>query len=141
MQKREKILLTILIIVGIGFLGQKTFASFSNSKEQNYNLVEYKIEDLAKNMQPKKNVEEPKSAIDISLYDKDFFNKNVEKSDAVALEPILEEIVEGPGGFAAMISGNFLLPGDAIYSYIVEEITAQRVILNSNGEKKILERK
>ena len=49
--------------------------------------------------------------------------------------------MEGPGGFAAIISGNFVLAGDNVYNYTVEEITAQKVILNSNGKKKILERK
>lgn len=141
MQKREKILLGILITIAFVFFGQKTFSNLNSSNKKNKNLVMYKLEDLGKNIKPPKGKEESKTEMDISLYNKDFFNKNAKKSNIIALEPILEEIVEGPGGFAAIISGNFVLAGDNIYNYTVEEITAQKVILKINGIKKILERK
>lgn len=141
MQKREKILLGILITIAFVFFGQKAFSTLNSSNKKNKNLVMYKLEDLGKNIKPPKGKEESKTEMDISLYNKDFFNKNAKKSNIIALEPILEEIVEGPGGFAAIISGNFVLAGDNIYNYTVEEITAQKVILKTNGIKKILERK
>lgn len=141
MQKREKILLGILITIAFVFFGQKAFSTLNSSNKKNKNLVMYKLEDLGKNIKPPKGKEESKTEMDISLYNKDFFNKNAKKSNIIALEPILEEIVEGPGGFAAIISGNFVLAGDNIYNYTVEEITAQKVILKINGIKKILERK
>lgn len=140
MQKREKILLGILIIIAIGFLGQKAFSSLNSSGKSEETLVEYNLENLGQKIKPRKNNESIETEMDILLYDKDFFNKNSKKSVIIALEPVLEEIMEGPGGFAAIISGNFVLAGDNVYNYTVEEITAQKVILNSNGKKKILER-
>ena len=56
MQKREKILLGILIIITIGFLGQKAFSSLNSSGKSEESLVEYSLENLGQKIKPRKNV-------------------------------------------------------------------------------------
>jgi hypothetical protein len=138
MKKREKILLTIFLIIVIGFLGQKGKSYFIVDTQ--HNLKEYGVNDIQAliNM-PKTEIAE--LFVIEGSPDVDFFYRRSKKIEIVMQEPELDEIIQGPNGYAAMISGIFFVEGDNVFDYLVEKIEENRVILSENGKKKILERK
>ena len=139
MQRREKILLLVLLLLIVIFFGQKIFTSIEIKK--NDNLKEYSTQDLQLIASSQKT---PKSnPIDLGKesYKKDFFYRNKQKIYNPPPNPKLEEIVKGPSGYAAIISGNFVVIGDKVMTYTVTAIDDERVILKLNGRSKILERK
>ena len=138
MQRREKILLLVLLLLIVIFFGQKIFTSIEIKK--NDNLKEYSTQDLQLIASSQKT---PKSnPIDLGKksYKKDFFYKNKQKIVKPLPNPKLEDIVKGPSGYAAIISGNFVLIGDKVMTYTVTAINDERVVLKLNGRSKILER-
>ena len=138
MQRREKILLLVLLLLVVIFFGQKAFTSLEIKK--NDNLKEYSTQDLQLIANAQKI---PKSnPIDLGKksYKKDFFYKNKQKIVKPLPNPKLEDIVKGPSGYAAIISGNFVLIGDKVMTYTVTAINDERVVLKLNGRSKILER-
>ena len=71
---------------------------------------------------------------------KNFFNRSIKKTSKPVVEPVLDEIIEGPGGYAAIISGNFVISGDMVLGFEVSKIEKNRVVLNNKGKRKILKR-
>ncbi len=139
MQKREKILLFILMVLVIAFGLQKLFVSITINKKED--LKEYSVQDL----QQLVNAPKPPIAVEKKFnknsYKKNFFYKNRKKVVKARIQPKLEEIIKGPSGFAAIISGNFVVIGDKVFGYVIDDISKNRVVLSLNGKKKILERK
>ena len=70
-----------------------------------------------------------------------FFDREGKKVQITFKEPVLDEIINGPNGYAAMVNGNFLLEGDKIFDFVVQKIEKNRIILMQDGSRKILERK
>ncbi len=139
MQKREKILLFILMILVIGFGVQRVFGSITVNKKED--LKKYSVQDLQQLVNAPKPPIAKEKKFNKDSYKKNFFYKNRKKVVKVRIQPKLEEIIEGPTGFAAIISGNFVVTGDKVLSYLIDDITRDRVVLSLNGKKKILERK
>ena len=116
MQKREKILVGLLGVVLLIFLLQQTSTLFSE-KEQS-TIKEYGTSDLQKFLgQPQLELTE-KLSIKGSTRS-DFFYRPKRQSTP---KPILNEIILGPDGYAAMISGSFVLEGDKIFGFVVNKI-------------------
>ena len=135
MQKREKILVGLLGVVLLIFLLQQTSTLFSE-KEQS-TIKEYGTSDLQKFLgQPQLELSE-KLKIKGSTRS-DFFYRPKKQS---APKPILNEIILGPDGYAAMISGSFVLEGDKIFGFVVNKIEEKRVLLRKNNQTRILKRK
>ena len=135
MQKREKILVGVLGVVLLIFLLQQTSTLFSE-KEQS-TIKEYSTSDLQKFLgQPQLKLTE-KLSIKGSA-SSDFFYRPKRQSDP---KPILNEIILGPDGYAAMISGSFVLEGDKIFGFVVNKIEEKRVLLRKNNQTRILKRK
>ena len=109
MQKREKILVGVLGVILIIFLFQQTAILF-NSNQQN-TIQQYETSDLQKFLaQPQLEITE-KLKLKGSVKSNFFYRLNKQS----APKPILNEIILGPDGYAAMISGNFVLEGDKIF--------------------------
>jgi len=138
MQKREKILLAILLIVLSGFGFQRLIGLESES--ESIQLQVYKIENLQKIIKDSEVNQIPNISIDKKKYSKNFFNRSSKKSLKPVVQPVLDEIIEGPQGYAAIINGNFVISGDIVLGFEVDKIEKNRVILNSNGKRKILKR-
>ena len=135
MQKREKILVGVLGVVLLIFLLQQTSTLF-NTEEQS-TIKEYGTSDLQKFLgQPQLELTE-KLSIKGSARS-DFFYRPKRQS---APKPILNEIILGPDGYAAMISGSFVLEGDKIFGFVVNKIEEKRVLLRKNYQTRILKRK
>ena len=135
MQKREKILVGLLGVVLLIFLLQQTSTLFSE-KEQS-TIKEYGTSDLQKFLgQPRLELAE-KLNIKGSARS-DFFYRPKRQSTP---KPILNEIILGPDGYAAMISGSFVLEGDKIFGFVVNKIEEKRVLLRKNNQTRILKRK
>ncbi len=138
MQKREKILLAILLVVLSGFGFQRLIGLESES--ESIQLQVYKIENLQKIIKDSEVNQIPNISIDKKKYSKNFFNRSSNKSLKPVVQPVLDEIIEGPQGYAAIINGNFVISGDIVLGFEVGKIEKNRVILNSNGKRKILKR-
>ena len=135
MQNREKILSGVLGVVIFIFLLQQT-STLSSGKEQS-TIKEYGTSDLQKFLgQPQLELTE-KLNIKGSARS-DFFYRAKRKSTP---KPILNEIILGPDGYAAMISGSFVLEGDKIFGFVVNKIEEKRVLLRKNNQTRILKRK
>ena len=135
MQKREKILVGVLGVVLLIFLLQQTSTLF-NTEEQS-TIKEYGTSDLQKFLgQPQLEFTE-KLNIKGSAKS-DFFYRSKKQSGP---KPILNEIILGPDGYAAMISGSFVLEGDKIFGFVVNKIEEKRVLLRKNNQTRILKRK
>tara|TARA_Y100000746_G_scaffold94666_1_gene80693 strand:+ start:393 stop:800 length:408 start_codon:yes stop_codon:yes gene_type:complete len=135
MQKREKILVGVLGVILIILLFQQA-AIWFNSNQQN-TIQQYETSDLQKFLaQPQLEITE-KLKIKGSIKSNFFYRLN-KKS---APKPILNEIILGPDGYAAMISGNFVLEGDKIFGFVVNKIEEKRVLLRKNNQIRILKRK
>ena len=135
MQKREKILVGVLGVVLLIFLLQQTSILF-NAEEQS-TIKEYGTSDLQKFLgQPQLEFTE-KLNIKGSARS-DFFYRSKKHSGP---KPILNEIILGPDGYAAMISGSFVLEGDKIFGFVVNKIEEKRVLLRKNNQTRILKRK
>jgi len=135
MQKREKILVGLLGVVLLIFLLQQTSTLFSE-KEQSA-IKQYGTSDLQKFLgQPQLELTE-KLSIKGSARS-DFFYRPKRQSTP---KPILNEIILGPDGYAAMISGSFVLEGDKIFGFVVNKIEEKRVLLRKNNQTRILKRK
>ena len=63
------------------------------------------------------------------------------KKTTISKRPVLDEIIPGPQGYAAMISGSFVLEGDKIFGFVVNKIEEKRVLLRKNNQTRILKRK
>ena len=138
MQKREKILLAMLLVVLSGFGFQRLIGLKSES--ESIQLQVYKIENLQKIIKDSEVNQIPNISIDKKKYSKNFFNRSSKKSLKPVVQPVLDEIIEGPQGYAAIINGNFVISGDIVLGFEVGKIEKNRVILNSNGKRKILKR-
>ena len=138
MQKREKILLAILLVI-LSALGFQRLIGFE-SKSEGTQLQVYKIENLQKMIKDTELNQISNISIDKKRYSKNFFNRNSKKSLKPVVQPVLDEIIEGPQGYAAIINGNFVISGDIVLGFEVSKIEKNRVILNNNGKRKILKR-
>ncbi|MDP6879190.1 MAG: hypothetical protein VX746_00095 [Candidatus Neomarinimicrobiota bacterium] len=135
MQKREKILMGVLGVILIIFLFQQTAILF-NTDQQN-TIKQYDSSDLQKFLtQPQLEITE-KLKLKGSVKSNFFYRLNKQS----APKPILNEIILGPDGYAAMISGNFVLEGDKIFGFVVNKIEKKRVLLRKNNQTRILKRK
>ena len=135
MQNREKILSGVLGFVILIFLLQQ-ISTLSSGKEQS-TIKEYGTSDLQKFLgQPQLELTE-KLNIKGSARS-DFFYRPKRQSTP---KPILNEIILGPDGYAAMISGSFVLEGDKILGFVVNKIEEKRVLLRKNNQTRILKRK
>ena len=135
MQNREKILSGVLGFVILIFLLQQ-ISTLSSGKEQS-TIKEYGTSDLQKFLgQPQLKLTE-KLNIKGSARS-DFFYRPKRQSTP---KPILNEIILGPDGYAAMISGSFVLEGDKIFGFVVNKIEEKRVLLRKNNQTRILKRK
>jgi len=135
MQKREKILMGVLGVILIIFLFQQTAILF-NTDQQN-SIKQYDSSDLQKFLsQPQLEITE-KLKLKGSVKSNFFYRLNKQS----APKPILNEIILGPDGYAAMISGNFVLEGDKIFGFVVNKIEKKRVLLRKNNQTRILKRK
>ena len=52
------------------------------------------------------------------------------------VQPVLDEIIEGPQGYAAIINGNFVISGDIVLGFEVGKIEKNRVILEQQWKTK-----
>ena len=138
MQKREKILL-IFLLVTLGALGFQRLFSFE-SKSERIALQAYKIENLQKIIKNSELNQIPNISIDKKKYNKNFFNRNSKNISKPVVQPVLDEIIEGPQGYAAIINGNFVISGDMVLGFQVSKIEKNRVVLSNNGKRKILKR-
>ena len=135
MQKREKILMGVLGVILIIFLFQQT-ATLFNTDQQN-TIKQYDSSDLQKFLaQPQLEITE-KLKLKGSVKSNFFYRLNKQS----APKPILNEIILGPDGYAAMISGSFVLEGHKIYGFVVNKIEEKRVLLRKNNQTRILKRK
>ena len=135
MQNREKILSGVLGVVIFIFLLQQT-STLSSGKEQS-TIKEYGTSDLQKFLgQPQLELTEKLNIKGSSR--SDFFYRSKRQSTP---KPILNEIILGPDGYAAMISGSFVLEGDKIFGFVVNKIEEKRVLLRKNNQTRILKRK
>ena len=82
----------------------------------------------------------PNISIDKKKYNKNFFNRNSKKISKPVVQPVLDEIIEGPQGYAAIINGKFVISGDMVLGFQVSKIEKNRVVLSNNGKRKILKR-
>ena len=106
---------------------------------KNDNLKEYSTQDL---QLIASSLKTPKSnPIDLGKESyKKIFSIGINKKSITPPNPKLEEIVKGLSGYAAIISGNFVVIGDKVMTYTVTAINDERVVLKLNGRSKILER-
>ena len=117
------------------FLLQQT-STLSSGKEQS-TIKEYGTSDLQKFLgQPQLQLKEKLNIKGSSR--SDFFYRSKRQSTP---KPILNEIILGPDGYAAMISGSFVLEGDKIFGFVVNKIEEKRVLLRKNNQTRILKRK
>ncbi|MDP6611472.1 MAG: hypothetical protein QF823_04120 [Candidatus Marinimicrobia bacterium] len=139
MKKREKILLGALILFVLGYF-IKTGIESLNSEANINEIKEYGSVDLQELLSLPK--VEKSIKIELDGDDKtNFFDREGKKVQITFKEPVLDEIINGPNGYAAMVNGNFLLEGDKIFDFVVQKIEKNRIILMQNGSRKILERK
>jgi len=139
MKKREKILLGALILFVLGYF-IKTGIESLNSEANINEIKEYGSVDLQELLSLPK--VEKSIKIELDGDDKtNFFDRDGKKVQITIKEPVLDEIINGPNGYAAMVNGNFLLEGDKIFDFVVQKIEKNRIILMQNGSRKILERK
>ena len=139
MKKREKILLGALIFFVLGYF-IKTGIGSLNSETNIIELKEYGSDDLQQLLSLPK--VEKSIKIELDGDDKtNFFDREGKKVQITFKEPVLDEIINGPNGYAAMVNGNFLLEGDKIFDFVVQKIEKNRIILMQDGSRKILERK
>ena len=135
MQKREKILMGVLGVILIIFLFQQTAILFTT--DQQNTIKQYDSSDLQKFLtQPQLEITE-KLKLKGSVKSNFFYRLNKQS----APKPILNEIILGPDGYAAMISGSFVLEGDKIFGFVVNKIEKKRVLLRKNNQTRILKRK
>ncbi len=139
MKKREKMLLGVLIFFVLGYF-IKTGIESLNSEANINEIKEYGSVDLQELLSLPK--VEKSIKIELDGDDKtNFFDREGKKVQITFKEPVLDEIINGPNGYAAMVNGNFLLEGDKIFDFVVQKIEKNRIILMQNGSRKILERK
>ncbi len=125
----------VLGVILIIFLFQQT-ATLFNTDQQN-TIKQYDSSDLQKFLaQPQLEITE-KLKLKGSVKSNFFYRLNKQS----APKPILNEIILGPDGYAAMISGSFVLEGDKIYGFVVNKIEEKRVLLRKNNQTRILKRK
>ena len=125
----------VLGVILIIFLFQQT-ATLFNTDQQN-TIKQYDSSDLQKFLvQPQLEITE-KLKLKGSVKSNFFYRLNKQS----APKPILKEIILGPDGYAAMISGNFVLEGDKIFGFVVNKIEKKRVLLRKNNQTRILKRK
>ena len=125
----------VLGVILIIFLFQQTAILF-NTDQQN-TIKQYDSSDLQKYLtQPQLEITE-KLKLKGSVKSNFFYRLNKQS----APKPILNEIILGPDGYAAMISGNFVLEGDKIFGFVVNKIEKKRVLLRKNNQTRILKRK
>ena len=125
----------VLGVILIIFLFQQTAILF-NTDQQN-TIKQYDSSDLQKFLtQPQLEITE-KLKLKGSLKSNFFYRLNKQS----APKPILNEIILGPDGYAAMISGNFVLEGAKIFGFVVNKIEEKRVLLRKNNQTRILKRK
>ena len=125
----------VLGVILIIFLFQQS-ATLFNTDQQN-TIKQYDSSDLQKFLaQPQLEITE-KLKLKGSVKSNFFYRLNKQ----TAPKPILNEIILGPDGYAAMISGSFVLEGDKIYGFIVNKIEEKRVLLRKNNQTRILKRK
>ncbi len=125
----------VLGVILIIFLFQQTAILF-NTDQQN-TIKQYDSSDLQKFLtQPQLEITE-KLKLKGSVKSNFFYRLNKQS----APKPILNEIILGPDGYAAMISGNFVLEGDKIFGFVVNKIEKKRVLLRKNNQTRILKRK
>ena len=136
MNKREKILLGLLSTLLMIYLGQKATSLVKNDNKAL--IKQYSTSDLQKFItQPKLSINQ---RIDVVAHTKNFFFK-FSKKKTISKKPVLDEIIPGPQGYAAMISGSFVLEGDKIFGFVVNKIEEKRVLLRKNNQTRILKRK
>lgn len=125
----------VLGVILIIFLFQQT-ATLFNTDQQN-TIKQYDSSDLQKFLaQPQLEITK-KLKLKGSVKSNFFYRLNKQS----APKPILNEIILGPDGYAAMISGSFVLEGDKIYGFVVNKIEEKRVLLRKNNQTRILKRK
>ena len=125
----------VLGVILIIFLFQQTAILF-NTDQQN-SIKQYDSSDLQKFLsQPQLEITE-KLKLKGSVKSNFFYRLNKQSVP----KPILNEIILGPDGYAAMISGNFVLEGDKIFGFVVNKIEKKRVLLRKNNQTRILKRK
>ena len=125
----------VLGVILIIFLFQQT-ATLFNTDQQN-TIKQYDSSDLQKFLaQPQLEITE-KLKLKGSVKSNFFYRLNKQS----APKPIPNEIILGPDGYAAMISGSFVLEGDKIYGFVVNKIEEKRVLLRKNNQTRILKRK
>ncbi len=106
----------VLGVILIVFLFQQT-ATLFNTDQQN-TIKQYDSSDLQKFLaQPQLEITE-KLKLKGSVKSNFFYRFNKQS----APKPILNEIILGPDGYAAMISGSFVLEGDKIYGFVAKKI-------------------
>ena len=138
MQKREKILLFILLIGLLGLGANKLLSLAPN--DQSLALQTYNISNLQNILETSSAEEKVEKKIVTKNYKKNFFSRSIKKTSKPVIEPVLDEIIEGPGGYAAIINGNFVISGDMVLGFEVSQIEKNRVVLNNKGKRKILKR-
>lgn len=125
----------VLGVILIIFLFQQTAILFKT--DQQNTIKQYDSSDLQKFLtQPQLEITE-KLKLKGSVKSNFFYRLNKQS----APKPILNEIILGPDGYAAMISGNFVLEGDKIFGFVVNKIEKKRVLLRKNNQTRILKRK
>ena len=125
----------VLGVILIIFLFQQTAILFTT--DQQNTIKQYDSSDLQKFLtQPQLEITE-KLKLKGSVKSNFFYRLNKQS----APKPILNEIILGPDGYAAMISGSFVLEGDKIFGFVVNKIEKKRVLLRKNNQTRILKRK
>ncbi|MEL1229544.1 MAG: hypothetical protein VW833_07040 [Candidatus Neomarinimicrobiota bacterium] len=138
MQKREKILLFILLIALLG-LGVNKLLSLAPD-DQSLALQTYNVSNLQNILETSSLEKKVEKKIVTKNYKKNFFDRSIKKTSKPVVMPVLDEIIEGPGGYAAIINGNFVIPGDMVLGFEVSKIEKNRVVLKNKGNRKILKR-
>jgi len=119
MKKREKMLLGVLILFVLGYFFKTGIGSL-NSETNIIELKEYGSADLQQLL----SLPRVEKSIKIELDGDDktnFFDREGKKVQITFKEPVLDEIINGPNGYAAMVNGNFLLEGDKIFDFVVQK--------------------
>ncbi len=138
MQSREKILLFIFLIISTTSGIRYALSNF-NTKDVKADLPVYELKDLTKYI----NSNDLINLTEIDIEDDqviNFFNKQAEEIEITMLDPILDEIIIGPNGYAAIINGNFYIENEYVGGYLIKKINEDNVVLEMEEKSLIIRR-
>ncbi len=139
MQAREKIMLVVLLIISIISGARYVMSNFSLAADDE-ELPLYQMQDLTKFIVGN----ELPALTAIDLEDgtvENFFNQETEEIEITLVEPMLNEIIAGPIGYAATINGNFYMENEYVGNYLIKKINKDHVVLEMDDKTITIKRK